>query len=77
MSNPKILSRHDLSDGRCIEQLEDEQGRLLYRACSDGGGTCRYSEDLWQAQLYADQMCQQRQLKPQPAAGGAAGPAQR
>jgi len=60
----RILSRHDLSDGRCIEQLEDGQGRLLYRACSDGGGVCRYCEDLWMANMYADDLSWQRQLKP-------------
>lgn len=61
MIQAKILSRHDLSDGRCIEQLEDEQGRSYYRVCSAGGGVCRYAEDLWMAQMYADQMCPERQ----------------
>lgn len=54
----KILSSHDLSDGRCIEQLQDDQGNILYRVC--GGGVCRYCEDLWMAHLYADQMCPER-----------------
>jgi hypothetical protein len=76
VKQPKTLSRHDLSDGRCIEQLEDEQGRLLYRACSDGGGICRYCEDLWMANMYADDLSWQRQLKPQPGlADAGAGPA--
>lgn len=57
---PKILSRHDFSDGRCIEQLEDEAGRVYHRVCTAGGGTCRYCEDLWQAHIYADQMCPER-----------------
>lgn len=77
MSQAKILSRHDLTDGRCIEQLEDEAGRIFYRVCTDGGAICRYCEDLWMAELYADQMCQQRQLKLPPAdapAGSAAEP---
>ncbi len=64
MSQPKILSRHDLSDGRCIEQLEDGQGRTYYRACSEGGGLCRYCEDLWMAHLYADQLCPGRKAQP-------------
>jgi hypothetical protein len=77
MKQPKILSRHDLSDGRCIEQLEDEQGRLLYRACSDGSEICRYCEDLWMANMYADDLSWQRRLKPQPGlADAGAGPAQ-
>ena len=59
MSQPVILSRHDFSDGRCIENLEDEHGRIYYRVC--GGGICRYCEDLWQAHLYADQLCPERQ----------------
>ncbi len=69
MKQPKILSRHDLSDGRCIEQLEDERGGLLYRACSDGGGICRYCEDLWMANVYADDLSWQRRLKPLQGAG--------
>jgi hypothetical protein len=76
MGKPKILSRHDLSDDRCIEQLEDEHGRTYYRACTDGGAICRCCEDLWMAQMYADQMCRQRQLRPQPAVAAAAAPAQ-
>jgi hypothetical protein len=73
VKQPKILSRHDLSDGRCIEQLEDERGGLLYRACSDGGGICRYCEDLWMANMYADDLSWQRRLKlrPEPAAAAA------
>lgn len=67
VGQPKILSRHDLSDGRCIEQLEDKAGRTYYRVCSDGGACCRYCEDLWMAQMYADQMCQQRLLTQQSA----------
>lgn len=65
MPAPKILSRHDLSDGRCIEQLENEKGDVYYRVCSEGGGTCRYCEDFWQAQMYADQMCRQLRSVPQ------------
>jgi hypothetical protein len=60
MSKPKILSRHELDDDRCIEQLEDEQGRTYYRACTDSGAICGSCEDLWMAQMYADQMCLKR-----------------
>ena len=60
VSKPRILSRYDLSDGRCIEQLEDSAGRVYYRACTAGGGTCRYCEDLVVAQIYADAMCPER-----------------
>ncbi len=54
MTPPEILSRHDFGDGRFIENLQDDQGRIYYRAC--GGGICRYCEDLWQAHLYAEQL---------------------
>lgn len=64
MTQPKILSRHDFSDGRCIEQLENDRGELYYRVCTSGGGTCRYCEDLWMAQAYADQMCPERVSAP-------------
>jgi predicted transcriptional regulator len=60
MSRPKILSRHDLSDDRCIEHLEDEKGNTYYRVSTDGGAICRSCEDLWMAHIYADQMCQRR-----------------
>jgi len=60
MAERRILSRQDLSDGRCIEQLQNERGDTYYRVCTDGGGTCRYCEDLWMAHIYADQMCPQR-----------------
>lgn len=63
MPEPRILSRHDLSDGRCIEQLENDRGELYYRVCTAGGGTCRYCEDLWMAQVYADQMCPERRAE--------------
>lgn len=29
--------------------------------CTAGGGICRYCEDLWMAQMYADQLCPERQ----------------
>lgn len=60
MNGPRILSRHDLDDDRCIEQLQNEKGDVYYRVCSAGGGTCRYCEDLWMAQVYADALCPER-----------------
>ncbi len=52
MSQPRVIQRYD-RDGGCIETLEPEQGgELYYRSCA--GGVCRYSSDLWQAELYLD-----------------------
>jgi hypothetical protein len=64
MNGSRILSRHDLSDGRCIEHMEDERGNSYYRVCTDGGAICRCCEDLWMATMYADQMCQKRATPP-------------
>jgi hypothetical protein len=75
MKRSKILSSQDLSDGRCIQQLEDERGQLLYRVCTDGGGTCRYCEDLWMAHIYADQMSIKRAMRPAAALEAQAVPA--
>jgi hypothetical protein len=50
---PKILSSQDRGGG-CIEQLENEQGQIYYRACAHG--YCRYAEDLWCAELYLSQL---------------------
>lgn len=44
----------DCGDGVYIETLfEDGSNEPYYRTCSKGGATCRYSSDLWQAQIYA------------------------
>ena len=52
---PKILSRTDFEDGSYIETLEPAQGgEMYYRSCYKG--MCRYSSDLWQAQIYCHQM---------------------
>ena len=56
VSQPRVLSRYDLPGKRHIEQLEDASGLNYYRACDAGSGTCRYCEDLWMAQMYADGM---------------------
>jgi hypothetical protein len=54
MSQPTIVSRTD-RDGGWIETLEpDGGGELYYRSCV--GGICRYSSDLWQAELYLNHL---------------------
>lgn len=60
MTGPKILSSQDLSDGRCIEKLENNSGHIYYRVCTPGGAVCRYCEDQWMAHLYVDQLCPKR-----------------
>lgn len=52
---PTILSRTDFDDGSYIEVLEPaDGGEMYYRTCYKG--VCRYSSDLWQAQVYQHQM---------------------
>jgi hypothetical protein len=42
-------------DGGWIETLEPAGGgELYYRSCANG--YCRYSSDLWQAELYLDHL---------------------
>ena len=54
MNEPVLLSRLD-RDGGWIETLESaDGGELYYRSCA--GGMCRYSSDLWQAELYLDHL---------------------
>jgi hypothetical protein len=54
MSEPQVLSRTDRNGG-WIETLEPEGGgELYYRSCAHG--MCRYSSDLWQAELYLDHL---------------------
>lgn len=54
MSEPTLVSRTD-RDGGWIETLEPEHGgELYYRSCAKG--YCRYSSDLWQAELYLDHL---------------------
>ena len=44
----------ELENGAYIETLYDGvTGEPYYRTCSRGGALCRYSSDLWQAQIYA------------------------
>ena len=54
MSEPVVMSRMD-RDGGWIETLEPAGGgELYYRSCA--GGVCRYSSDLWQAELYLNHL---------------------
>lgn len=54
MSEPTTVSRYD-RDGGFIETLEPlGGGELYYRSCAHG--YCRYSSDLWQAELYLDHL---------------------
>lgn len=54
MSEPEVLSRMD-RDGGSIETLYPKGGgELYYRSCAKG--YCRYSSDLWQAELYLDHL---------------------
>ena len=46
----KIIERLDRGIDRWIDVLETDQGEPLYRAC--GQGICRYTNDLWQAEIY-------------------------
>jgi hypothetical protein len=44
-----------LNNGAFIETLFDKAtGEPYYRTCCKGGSLCRYSADLWQAQIYAE-----------------------
>jgi hypothetical protein len=52
---PTILSRTDFEDGSYIETLEPAGGgEMYYRTCYKG--VCRYSADLFQADIYLHQM---------------------
>ena len=53
MLGPEIISRIE-RDGGTIETLLPINGEIYYRSCV--GSTCRYSSDLWQAELYLDQL---------------------
>jgi hypothetical protein len=49
----KVLDRMDRGDGRWIELLDHSFGEEpLYRACGQNGALCRYTNDLWQAEIY-------------------------
>ena len=49
----KVLDRMDRGPGRWIELLDHSFGEEpVYRACGQNGGICRYTNDLWQAEIY-------------------------
>ena len=49
----KVLERMDRGEGRWIELLDHSFGEEpLYRACGQNGALCRYTNDLWQAEIY-------------------------
>jgi len=53
--NAPVIGRTDFADGCYIETLIDSRtGEPMYRSCSPGGAICRYSLDLWQAQIYVE-----------------------
>jgi hypothetical protein len=55
MQEPTVISSTEPQPGVTVETLEPaDGGELYYRTCT--AGTCRYSSDLWQALMYADQM---------------------
>jgi|GEM_PF-3319419 len=48
-----VLERMDRGDGRWIELLDHSFGEEpVYRACGQHGAICRYTNDLWQAEIY-------------------------
>ena len=53
MREPEVISRTDRDNGY-IETLQPVRGEIYYRSCY--GGICRYSSDLWQAEMYLDAM---------------------
>jgi hypothetical protein len=54
MQEPTVIST-SLRDGGWIDTLEPaDGGELYYRSCAHG--ICRYSSDLWQAELYLDHL---------------------
>lgn len=54
MPEPTVIQRYD-RDGGYIETLVPEGGgEVYYRSCAKG--YCRYSSDLWQAEIYLDHL---------------------
>lgn len=52
---PTVLSKTEFEGGSYIEVLEPAGGgEMYYRTCYQG--MCRYSSDLWQAEIYLHQM---------------------
>ena len=53
MNRLEVVSRTD-RDGGYIETLFREGMEIYYRSCAHG--YCRYSSDLWQAEMYLDEL---------------------
>lgn len=48
----RITERLMRGTDRWIDVLEVEGGEPLYRACRSNSAICRYTNDLWQAEIY-------------------------
>jgi hypothetical protein len=49
----KVLDRMNRGNDRWIELLDHSFGEEpMYRACGQNGAICRYTNDLWQAEIY-------------------------
>jgi hypothetical protein len=49
----KVRERMERGEGCWIDVLEVSWGEEpLYRACGQNGAICRYTNDLWQAEIY-------------------------
>lgn len=56
-ANAAPTGRIDHEDGYFIELLTCQHtGEPMYRSCSLGGAICRYSSDMWQAELYVQHL---------------------
>lgn len=56
MDRPEVISRMD-RDGGYIETLDRPGMEIYYRSCAHG--YCRYSSDLWQAEMYLNHLLAQ------------------
>jgi hypothetical protein len=50
----KVLDHLDRGGTRWIDVVEGDDGMPLYRACGQNGAVCRYTVDLWQAEIYVN-----------------------
>ena len=50
----KTLDRLARGETRWIDVVEGDDGMPLYRACGHNGAICRYTVDLWQAEIYVN-----------------------
>lgn len=53
MSDPVVIARIE-RDGGYIETIDRPGMEIYYLSCA--GGLCRYSSDLYQAEIYLDQL---------------------